>query len=89
MSETTELLAKLKKIDAEMVEAPWAVCAVSAAIRHVQRNTDIMEYAIDGAEGADRMANLPGRYDGGPLAELRNLLPEIIAALTPTQGPTR
>lgn len=89
MSETTELLAKLKKIDAEMVEAPWSVCAVSAAIRYVYWYTEVMEYAIDGAEGADRMATLPDSNDGGPLAELRNLLPEIIAALTPTQEPTR
>lgn len=77
----SELRTKLEALEAMMSRAPWSVGALSAGIRHLQRNTEIMEDAQEYADEPDKSANLPSRYDGGPLAELRNLLPEIIAAL--------
>jgi len=78
----TELVEKLKDLNAKMAPAPWSVAGLYCGIRHVQRNSDAMEDGRDNADDpADRKANLPDRYDGEPLAKLRNLLPEIIAAL--------
>lgn len=75
-----EILEELKAIEAAFeAAAPWNTNALYSAIRHVQRNTDVMEYAIEGAAEDDQ--GLPGRYDGEPLARLRNILPRIIAAL--------
>lgn len=76
-----ELLAKLQKIDSSLIPAPWSVEALYSGIRHLQRNTEVMEEAQEYADESDKSANLPGRYDGENLAVLRNLLPEIIAAL--------
>lgn len=79
MSEISELIQTLERIDAEMSPAPWCVDAVSAAIRHVQKNTEVMEDALEYAD--DPSGSLPSRYDGESLGRLRNLLPEIIAHL--------
>lgn len=66
-----ELIDALKQIESDMAPAPWSEDAVHAAIRHVQRNTEIM----------DEYEGTPNRYDGGSMAKLRNLLPEIIKEL--------
>lgn len=77
---TAAVLDELKAIEASFeAKAPWNEDALYAAIRHVHRNTDIMEDTLDGSKLDDR--GLPGRYDGTPLARLRNILPRVIAAL--------
>lgn len=81
MTEVSELREELKTIHAAMAPAPWSVVALSAAVRHVQRNTDVMEDAQEYADEPDKSANIPDRYDGEPLARLRNLLPRILSAL--------
>lgn len=74
------LLQKLEAIELGLADGPWNIDALSAAIRHVQRNTDVMSDALEDAKEGDP-TGLPDRYDGAALAELRNLLPEIIEAL--------
>lgn len=78
---SNEELAELERMETSMEPAPWSVTALSSAIRHIQRNTDIMEMAQEYAEEPDASANTPGRYDGGPLAHIRNVLPSLLAEL--------
>lgn len=75
-----ELIAKLEALNSSMAAAPWNENAMYEAIRHVQRNTEVMEYAIEYAD-EDAPKGTPDRYDGTALAQLRNLLPQIIEAL--------
>ena len=80
----TAILDELKAIEASFESmAPWSENALSAAIRHVQRNTDVMYDALDGSDEQ----GLPGRYDGTPLARLRNILPRVIGALEAANHP--
>lgn len=75
--EKAELLNALVSIEASLSAGPWSKKALYEAIRHVQRNTDVMEYGLEYQdEGEPR--GLPDRYDGEAIAVLRNLLPEII-----------
>ena len=76
MANNQELIETLCNINNEIAPAPWDVSALSAGIRHLQRNTEVMEESI-----GDAGTNLPDRYDGWAIAKLRNLLPEIIEAL--------
>ena len=83
---SSELLAELEAIEAKFEsKAPWSVGALYSGIRHVQRNTDVFEDSLDCEVGEARNHALPGRYDGEPLAELRNILPRIIAELKSTK----
>jgi hypothetical protein len=77
---TGEELDRLEALEKGMTPAPWSVGALSAGIRHLQRNTTVMEDAQDYAKEPDKSANLPGRYDGEALAQLRNALPALIRA---------
>jgi hypothetical protein len=79
--EENEVFKRLVEINERIAPAPWCIAAVGGAIRHVQRNTDIMEEYRSETEEPDKSGNLPNRYDGEPLAELRNLLPWIIEQL--------
>jgi hypothetical protein len=82
MANQSALLDELRAIEAEFEsKAPWSEGALYSGIRHVQRNTDVMQASLELEEGDARNHNLPGRYDGTPLAKLRNALPRIIAAL--------
>ena len=75
------LLIELQRIDSAIESAPWSEEALSAGIRHLQRNTDVMSEAQEYAEEPDKSRNLPSRYDGSDIARLRNLLPAIIDAI--------
>jgi len=80
-----DLIARLEVISAAFEQpAPWCIAALSGGIRHLQRNCDVMEDYQEDASEEDKSGNLPGRYDGEPLAQLRNLLPDIIASLKAT-----
>lgn len=78
-----DFLSELKAIEAAIKSpAPWSEIALSAGIRHVQRNTDVFEDALELAvETEGEGMNIPSRYDGEALAKLRNLLPKMIAYL--------
>jgi hypothetical protein len=78
MSNLNKLIEKLSEINNSMEEAPWSENALSSGIRHLQRNTDVLENAL--VYSSDE-GNIPGRYDGENLAKLRNLLPEVITYL--------
>lgn len=80
-----DLIEALEMINREMAAGPWNEDAVGAAIRHVQRNTDVMQDTLEYASEGDPRG-LPDRYDGNHLAKLRNLLPEIIEALQKAEG---
>ena len=79
---TDDELSEIIALEASMSPAPWSVQALYAAIRHVQRNTDVMDDVQDYAEEPDKSANLPDRYDGEALAKLRNYLPRLLAELS-------
>lgn len=76
----SQLIAELEELNNTMSAAPWNESAMYDAIRHVQRNTDVMQDALEYVKEGEPMG-LPDRYDGGSLAKLRNLLPAIISAL--------
>ena len=71
----TAILDELKAIEASFESmAPWSENALY---------TDVMYDALDGSDEQ----GLPGRYDGTPLARLRNILPRVIGALEAANHP--
>lgn len=74
------LVERLRAINAGLSDFPWSKAGLQAGIRHIVRNTEVMEDARDSNDEQD--LNLPGKYDGDQLADLRNSLPEIIAEIT-------
>lgn len=81
-----ELIKELRAIEEQFESrAPWSESALYSGIRHVQRNTDIFEDALYYEEGGGEGIQTPGRYDGTPLAKLRNILPRLISALEAQQ----
>lgn len=78
---SSDLIKRLEEIESSLAPAPWSPGALSDGIRHVQRNTDVMEDALEYCNPPENEWGLPNRHDGGPLARLRNMLPEIITSL--------
>lgn len=76
----SDLLKDLKDIESNIASSPWSEHALYSAIRHVERNTDIMSDAIE-AQEEGLPCGTPNKYDGTHLAKLRNLLPAVIAKL--------
>lgn len=72
-------IAELLAIEKTMEPAPWSTDYLYGAIRHITRNVDSDAFA---SEDWGKTGNAPGRYDGTPLAKLRNSLPELLDTLT-------
>ncbi len=68
-----ELLDTLTEVEINLSKGPWSLGCVGEAIRHVYRNVDHEQYC---SCGNDEPAMF-GKYDGDPLAILRNALPDI------------
>ena len=79
-TEAEKIAERLEQIDKGLSTGPWSKAALYEAIRHVQRNTDVMENAVEYQEQG-LPTGIPDRYDGEAIAILRNMLPEIIQAL--------
>ncbi len=69
-------IEKLREKEKELARAPWCPEYLYSAIRHVQRNCDFECFDHQGDAADD--CNQPNRYDGRPLAAIRNAVPAML-----------